>query len=151
MDRTATSTKPDRQNPPDQIADGRAILFFDGVCGLCNNAVDFILEHDRQGRFLFAPLQGRTAGTSLARTDVEDLNSMVLVTPEGTWRKSAAAVRILWRLGIGWRVLGCLLWLIPRPLRDTGYSMVAARRYRLFGQRETCRMPTPEERDRILP
>lgn len=129
----------------------QSILFFDGVCGLCNKAVDFVLIRDRRGCIKFAPLQGDTARSLLPSADCEDLNTMVLWVKGRTYRKSAAAVRVMWQLGPVWQVLGTLLWLIPLPLRNLGYSLVARNRYRLFGKKETCRMPTQEERLRFLP
>lgn len=130
----------------------RAIVFFDGVCGLCNATVDFWMRRDRNGRLAFAPLQGVTAAGYLAPSAREDLQSMVLRTESGkTFVRSAAAVRILWRLGGIWSVLAALLWLVPLPLRDLGYRLVAASRYSLFGRRETCRLPTADEAERLLP
>ncbi len=129
----------------------RCILFFDGVCGLCNRAVDFVLAHDTEGHFQFAPLQGETARQLLSPADTSDLNSMVLLVAGRSHRKSAAAVRILWNLSLRWRILGTLLWLIPLPLRNLGYHLIACNRYRIFGRHETCRMPTPAERARFLP
>lgn len=148
---TSTIPHPDanRQKLPDEI--GHPVLYFDGVCGLCSRAVDFVIRHDRRGTFRFAPLQGETAATQLPPADTSNLNSMVLVTPQGTFRRSAAAVRILWMLGSFWRLLGWILWIVPAPLRDAGYNLVAALRYRLFGKHETCRLPTPAERERFLP
>jgi predicted DCC family thiol-disulfide oxidoreductase YuxK len=127
------------------------ILYFDGVCGLCNRSVDFVLHRDREQQFLFAPLQGETAAENLSAEELADLNSLVLQTPSGLYRRSAAVVRILWKLGGFWAVLGALLWIIPLPLRNLGYRAVSATRYWLFGKKESCRVPTPEERDRFLP
>lgn len=129
----------------------RTILFFDGVCGLCNRAVDFVLTRDNDGTIKFAPLQGDTARQLLTPEDLADLNTMVLWVGGKTYRKSAAAVRILWRLHWGWQATGTLLWLIPLPLRNLGYTLVAKNRYRFFGKNETCRMPTAAERLRFLP
>lgn len=129
----------------------RKILFFDGVCGLCNQAVDFVLKRDFDGKIQFAPLQGETAQTLLNAADVADLNSMVLWVEGKTYRKSSAAVRVLWLLGPGWQIIGTLLWLVPLPLRNLGYSLVARQRYRFFGKKESCRLPTIDERKRFLP
>lgn len=127
------------------------VVFFDGVCGFCNRSVDFVLSRDRAGRIRFAPLQGETAQRLLSPADVANLNSLVLWTPAGAYRRTAAVCRILWLLGGGWAICGTLLWLIPRPLRDLGYALIARNRYRLFGRKETCRLPTPAERARFLP
>jgi predicted DCC family thiol-disulfide oxidoreductase YuxK len=129
-----------------------SIVFFDGVCGLCNATVQFCLARDHHGRLLFAPLQGETAARLLPAEYREDLSTMVLRTEtDRLYLRSAAAVRILWRLGGGWRLLGALLWLVPLPLRDVGYRLFAASRYRLFGRHDTCRLPTPQEAGRVLP
>ncbi len=77
---------------------------------------------------------------------------MVLRMPTGeTYVRSAAAVRVLWLVGGVWGWLGTLLWLVPLPLRDLGYRLFAASRYRLFGRHETCRLPQPGEAERLLP
>lgn len=129
----------------------RCLLFFDGVCGLCSRSVDFVLARDRRELFQFAPLQGETARQLLPVAYVSDLNSMVLLVDGRSFRKSSAAVRVLWRLSLGWQVLAALVWLVPLPLRDLAYDLIARNRYRLFGKHETCRMPTPAERSRFLP
>lgn len=127
------------------------VLFFDGVCGLCNRFVDFILRHDRRGALRLAPLQGETAESMLVPDERESLASVVLCVGNRSYRRSAAVVRVLWRLGPFWKAAGGLLWLVPLPLRDLGYRLVAGNRYRIFGKKETCRLPTPEERNRLLP
>ena len=128
----------------------RPIVFFDGVCGMCNRFVDFVLPRDRERVFLFAPLQGTTAQARLTAADVQQVSTIVLIDEGGTHRRSKAVVRILCRLGLGWKITGFLLAMIPRPLRDLGYRLVARYRYSFFGKKETCRIPTPEERERFL-
>ncbi len=145
---TSANTQDKNQSPPDFA--GRRVIFFDGVCGLCNHFVNFVLARDVQGQFLFAPLQGTTSQELLGRTADSPVDSVVFWDAGHTYQKSAAVVQILKRLGGIWRILGGLLWLIPRPLRDLGYAGVAKIRYRLFGKKEVCRMPTPEERERFL-
>lgn len=132
---------PDPQETP--------IVYFDGVCGLCNGTVNFLMQRDRRGVLRFAPLQGQTARSNLSEQH-RDLNSIVFQHGERSWRHSAAIVRILWTLGGVWAVLGGCLWVIPKPIRDLGYLMIAKLRYRFFGKQETCRMPRPEERGRVL-
>jgi predicted DCC family thiol-disulfide oxidoreductase YuxK len=137
---------------PDGLTDHvRSVVFFDGICGLCNVSVDFILARDIRQRFQFAPLQGETARRELSPADLEHLDTMILRTARGTYRRSAAVVRILWELPGIWPVIGALLWMIPWPLRDVGYRIVSANRITWFGKNETCRFPTPEERERFLP
>ena len=128
-----------------------AVVFFDGVCGLCNVSVDFILARDTRLRFQFSPLQGETARQVLSPADLQHLDTIILQTASGTSRRSAAVVRILWELPGLWPMVGWLLWVVPGPLRDLGYRIVSANRLRWFGQKETCRLPTPEEHERFLP
>lgn len=149
---TITMTRPAEKNitPETTAAGAEHIVFFDGVCGFCNAWVDFWIQRDPQNRLKFAPLQGETARMRLNVADVENLNSLVFSTPRGVYRKTSAVVRIGWTLGGVWSVLATMLWLIPRPLRDVGYAFIAHNRYRFFGKKETCRLPTPAERARFL-
>ncbi|MFN0051449.1 MAG: thiol-disulfide oxidoreductase DCC family protein [Planctomycetales bacterium] len=126
------------------------VIFFDGVCGLCDRWVDFVLKRDASGQFRFAPLQGESAREWLNLADDQALRSVVLVEPQGTFRKSAAVARILIRLGGRWALCGQALRLIPPVLRDWGYDFIAGRRYRWFGKKESCRLPSAAERDRFL-
>jgi predicted DCC family thiol-disulfide oxidoreductase YuxK len=142
---------PQAEAPGISTRAGGPVIFFDGVCGLCNRFVDFVMRRDTKGVFRFAPLQGETARGRLPDGDVREINTMVLCDEQGIFRKSTAAVRILTRLGGIWRIVGGTLRLVPRPLRDAGYSLVARYRYAVFGKKETCRMPTLAERARFLP
>ncbi|MSR56284.1 MAG: DUF393 domain-containing protein [Planctomycetaceae bacterium] len=127
------------------------VIFFDGICGLCDRWVDFVLKHDRRRLFRFATLQGETAREWLQIAPDQPLSSVVLVDDQGAHLKSDAIGRMLTRLGGLWTVPGWLLRCIPRPLRNWGYDLVARHRYRWFGKKETCRLPTPDERSRFLP
>lgn len=127
-----------------------AIVFFDGVCGLCNHTVNFLLRCDRNSVLKFAPLQGKTAEEIVPEDVRKNLNTFVFARNGVLFYRSGAMARILMHLGGVWRILGCLLWLIPWPLREIGYRLVSAVRYRMFGKTESCRMPTPEERSRFL-
>lgn len=129
------------------------IVFYDGVCGLCDRWVQFVVARDKRQALKFAPLQGETASR---RTDLpEELRSVVFVANPGQpheqiYFRSEAALRILGHLGGFWRVVSWLR-IIPRPLRDGVYDAIARRRYRWFGKFETCRVPAQERRDRFLP
>lgn len=134
------------------------VVFFDGVCGLCNRFVDFLLSRDHRGAIRFAPLQGETAERVVSGewrvegSGTRTFDTIVWLDSSGReFVRSSAAVRVLRRLGGVWSLIGWLLWLIPRPLRDIGYRLIAANRYRLFGKKETCRLPSPAERERFLP
>jgi predicted DCC family thiol-disulfide oxidoreductase YuxK len=127
------------------------VIFFDGVCGLCNAWVDFVVARDKQRRFHFSPLQGETARDWLQMTPDAPLDSVALADAEGIHRKSDAVWRILRQLGGVWRLAGWLLRLVPRAVRNWGYDLVARHRYHWFGKKESCRLPTPAERERFLP
>lgn len=124
----------------------RPILFFDGVCGLCNSTIDFLIRHDTRRVFRYAPLQGETAQQLLDADMIRQLKTFVYLSEQGEYRRSAAIVRMLWRLGGIWKLAAAALWIIPLPLRDLGYRTISASRYRLFGKKESCRIPSPNER-----
>lgn len=132
-----------------EISTNRPVVFFDGVCHLCNSFVDWVVRHDRDKRILFAPLQGETAANHLTPEQRKELSSVLVKDGDRILEKSEAVLRVLAELP-GWKSLATLR-LIPRPLRDLVYDFVAKNRYRWFGKYETCRVPTPEERQSILP
>lgn len=132
------------------------ILFFDGVCGFCNRAVQFVLRHDRAARFRFAPLQGDLAHSLLARhgRDARDLDTMYLALDAGTdherlLAKSDAVMAVLRELG-GWWALLAAARIVPRALRDRAYDVVARNRYRWFGRYDACPLPAPGVRERFI-
>lgn len=122
------------------------IVFFDGVCGLCNHSVNWLLSRDVAHKLRFAPLQGETAIQSVPAAIREQLSTLVLLRDGQVFVRSGAVSRILMTIGGKWWLAGALLWLIPFPLRDLGYRIVSALRYRLFGKHDACRLPTPLER-----
>jgi predicted DCC family thiol-disulfide oxidoreductase YuxK len=128
------------------------VLLFDGVCNLCNSAVQFVLERDRQQAFRFASLQSRAARDLLAEQNVTagDLpDSMVLIDASGVHIRSDAALRVARHLGWPYSWLGAGR-IVPRAVRDGIYAWIARNRYRWFGKRDVCRLATPAERDRFL-
>ncbi len=129
----------------------RPTIFFDGHCVMCNTFVDLVLRADRRRELHFAPLRGETARRMLpSLPDSPEEWSMLYLDERGLHDQSDASLEVYRRLGGPWRLLGLLRW-IPKRLRDPVYRFIARRRYRWFGQRSTCRMPSPEERDRFLP
>ena len=127
------------------------LIYFDGLCGLCDRFVNFVLRHDHRRRFRFAPLQGETARVRLAHLEHPERSPTVILDDGVRLRfRSDAALAILTGLGGAWRAAAWLR-VIPRPLRDLVYRGVARYRHRWFGRRESCRVPTPAERDRFLP
>ncbi len=130
---------------------GPPVLFFDGVCNLCNRTVSFVMEHDRSGRIRFASLQSAYAEQVLRPLGIEPgcLESIVYLHKGQALRRSDAVLAICRDLRAPWRWLQ-IFWIMPRPLRDILYGWVARRRYKWFGKRPSCRIPTPAERDRFL-
>ncbi len=126
------------------------IVFFDGVCHLCNGFVDSMITLDTNHTFYFAPLQGETAQALLPAQDRAHLNSVIYYESEKLFYSSTAVIKILVGLGGVYRIFG-LFWVFPRPLRDFVYGVIARNRYRWFGTREFCRLPRPEERLYLLP
>ncbi len=127
----------------------RVILYFDGVCGLCNRFVDWLIRHDRESRLCYAPLQGRTAAARLPAEDVAGLTTVVLERDGRLSRRSTAAIEAMVILGGPWLATS-LLKTVPRPLRDGVYDWVARHRYGWFGRRAACRLPTEAERHLFL-
>jgi predicted DCC family thiol-disulfide oxidoreductase YuxK len=136
--------------------EGRALFLYDGVCALCNGVVQFLMKHDRLDRFRYAPLQSSLCREVLARFDIYAFPDGVMLltdalTPaEHLYQRSDAVAVSLERLSMPWRLVGRVLRLVPRPLRDWGYGIVARFRYRLFGRYDTCPLPPPERRSRLL-
>jgi predicted DCC family thiol-disulfide oxidoreductase YuxK len=136
---------------PPPAADGHPVLFFDGVCGLCNVAVDWLIARDPEAALRFAPLQGETAAEYLPPGDTEQIRYLVLLDDAGRSIRTAAVIRALSHLGGRWAVAAWALWCVPAPLRNLGYHAITKVRYLIWGKKETCRLPTPEERTRFLP
>jgi predicted DCC family thiol-disulfide oxidoreductase YuxK len=133
------------------------IVLYDGVCGLCNRFVQFVLHRDPSGIFRFASLQSPLAARLLARhgRHTEALDTVYAVVDsdspqERLLARSDAILFVLAQLGGLWRVAALVFKLVPRPLRDFAYNAVARRRYRIFGRSEACMIPAPENRARFL-
>ena len=132
-----------------QEHDTHHIVFFDGVCSLCNNAIDFLMRKDRRNVLLFAPLQGTTASKLLPAADASSLSSMVYYSEGKVSYRTKAILNILWDMG-GWWMIFSVFRIVPSFIRDIFYNWMAASRYKWFGKKETCRIPTAEERARFL-
>ena len=127
------------------------IILFDGVCNLCNGAVNFVIDRDRRQRFRFASLQSEVGEGLLAqyRLPPEYLRSLVLVENNRVYTRSTAALRIARHLDGIWPL--CYVFMVlPPAIRDYLYNFVARNRYRWFGKSESCRYPTAAERQRFL-
>lgn len=127
------------------------MLFFDGVCGGCNGFVDFVMWADSRREILFSPVQGETAAEfSLYQDEPPREWRIAYVDEKGIYDGADAVLLVLRRLGGLW-MFPALFVYIPRPVKDYFYGIVSRNRYSIFGKRETCRVPSPEERDRFLP
>ncbi|WP_226529149.1 thiol-disulfide oxidoreductase DCC family protein [Metabacillus niabensis] len=129
-----------------------SILLFDGVCHFCDRSVQFLIRHDHKGIIKFAALQSNK-GQELLREhqlSTTDLNSLVFIHGQHSFTKSTAVREICRQLGGKWKLLAIMLKLTPRPLRDTMYDLVAKNRYKWFGQKEQCMIPSKEVRNRFL-
>lgn len=128
----------------------QSIILFDGVCNLCNSSINFVIDRDR-GRYRFASLQSDVAKKILKNSSVDpgQLDSIVLVEDGEVFKKSTAALKISTQLNGLWPVLG-VFRILPTRLRDFFYDLIARNRYRWFGKRDSCRIPTPELKDRFL-
>jgi len=123
----------------------RSILFFDGDCGLCCGFVRFMHKRDVKGRLAYAPIGGETWDARIGSCKEEDRNTIHLLTNTGAYKRSSAVVRALDELGGAWSIVAWILWVIPLPLRNIGYRIVAGVRYRLFGKAKSC--PIDEKKD----
>jgi predicted DCC family thiol-disulfide oxidoreductase YuxK len=126
----------------------REILFFDGVCNLCNGAITFILNHEKDHELLFAPLQS-TAGQKVSAKLTSKIDSLILLERGQLHIRSDAALKVAKHLRQPYSWLQYLRFL-PRWLRDIGYDLVARNRYRLFGKKEVCMVPNPSLKARFL-
>lgn len=126
------------------------IVFFDGTCGFCHAGVLWILRNDRKGTLRFAPLQGQTYAALDLHDKPTDMSTMVVLDQGRLQTFSSASIATLRAMGGIWTTLAWMLWIIPRPLRNLGYRMIAANRYRIAGKREVCIIPTEQTRGRML-
>jgi len=125
------------------------IILFDGVCNFCNSSVNFIIEHDRKGYFKFAPLQSEIGNQLVEKFNLNDVDSIILVEADRAYTHSTAALKFIKHLDGIWSWAYCFI-IIPRPIRDFFYKLFAKNRYRLFGKKDVCMMPTPEIKERFL-
>ena len=131
--------------------DEHPIILFDGVCNLCEGFVQFVIRHDPDAIFRFAPLQSTIGEELLMRCGWEEnaLDGVVLIDDGRCYKKSDAVIRVTRRLGMPYRLLGPS-WIVPRSIRDRMYDYVADNRYAWFGKKDSCLMPTDDIRARFL-
>ena len=130
----------------------KKIILFDGVCNLCNNAINFVIEHDKKDVFRFASLQSDLGKKLVTERgiDPEILDTIILIEPGVVYyEKSTAALKIAKDLSGGYSLLKHFLFL-PEFIRDGVYNLVAANRYKWFGKKDSCMIPTPELKAKLL-
>lgn len=132
--------------------DQPAIVLFDGICNLCNGAVNFVIDRDPKKKFVFAALQSSAAQKLLKQYQLpsSDFKSIVLIKQGVVFDRSNAILEIVRGLGSGWPIL-FVFKVVPKFLRDAAYRLIARHRYRLFGKKDHCRVPTPDLLSRFLP
>lgn len=132
--------------PPDKL-----LVIFDGICNFCNWSVDFIIKRDKKRRFVFAPFQDEAARRILATFNLHEapLRTTFLIEGDRLYEGSTAALRIARRLRFPWPLTWPLI-IVPRFLRQWYYNIIARNRYRWWGTRSVCRVPSLEERDMFL-
>ncbi len=145
------SVKTPPGTPPPQAGETAPVILFDGVCNLCDGTVNFVIDRDPQAHFRFAALQSRAGQELLARHGLPEgyLDSIVLVEGGQAYTQSTSMLKILGGLGAPWNWLA-MLTIIPAPLRDGVYKLIAHNRYNWFGKQETCRIPTEDIKARFL-
>lgn len=134
-----------------RVQDKFIIVLFDGVCNLCNNAVDFIITRDFKGKFKVGPLQDELTKKILDDYQIKKdyLDSLVFIHKEAVFYKSRAALEIARNLTGLWPLMYIFI-IVPAIIRDPIYDWIARNRYKWFGKKETCRLPTIDEKKRFL-
>lgn len=134
------------------LPENKKIILFDGVCNLCNNAINFVIEHDKKDVFRFVSLQSDIGRKMVIERGIDPdiLDTIILIDPGvAYYEKSTAALKIAKELSGGYSLLKHFLFL-PEIFRDGIYSLVAKNRYKWFGKKESCMIPTPELKAKFL-
>jgi predicted DCC family thiol-disulfide oxidoreductase YuxK len=135
----------------DPLVSHGPVILFDGVCNLCNGAVQFIIRRDKKNVFRFASLQSDPAKKMMASAGLppDKLDSIIVIKNNRVYRESDAAIEIAKEFSGGWKLLS---WfgIFPKIVRDPAYRLIARYRYRLFGKRDICMIPTPDLKSKFL-
>jgi len=132
------------------VQNSEPILFFDGVCNLCNGFIDWLVRRDKHARIKIASLQGETAQRVIPELSAS-LDTIILVDGADISIKSDAVLKTLAMLPGIWPTVSKVGFLFPKAFRDGVYKFTARNRYRMFGKKDSCRLPTPSERGHFLP
>lgn len=129
----------------------KGVVLFDGVCNFCNSSVNFIIRHDKNDYFRFTPLQSEIGKRISERYNLEygNLKSVILVENGKIYTRTTAALKIARKLSGAWPLLYAFI-VIPAPLRDIVYNIIAKYRYKWWGEMDACMIPTPEVRKKFL-
>lgn len=129
----------------------QSIILFDGVCNLCNSAVNFVIKRDKKNLIQFAPLQSETAQVLLAKHKMhtQEMRSFIFIKNGKEYTQSTAALKVCRHLSGAWPALYALI-IIPPFIRDGIYNWIAKNRYKWFGQKNECMIPTPELQAKFL-
>jgi predicted DCC family thiol-disulfide oxidoreductase YuxK len=135
----------------DMQLSGNQIILFDGVCNLCNSSVDFIVKRDKKNIFKFASLQSPFGQAVLEKFNLppQEFQSVLLIKNGKIFQKSSAGLEIARQISGFWFLLYSFI-IVPSFIRDWVYDFIAQNRYHWFGKKETCRLPTPQERAKFL-
>ena len=130
--------------------DNKPVILFDGVCNLCSGSVQFILKRDKEKKFLFTSLQSNYGQDLLKRSSLpmDTFNSFILFEDGKIITRSTAALKIFSQLK-GWKWVK-IFWIVPKFIRDVVYNLIAKNRYKWFGKRNECWLPTPDLKARFL-
>ncbi|WP_224482788.1 thiol-disulfide oxidoreductase DCC family protein [Robertkochia aurantiaca] len=131
----------------------KKIILFDGVCNLCNGAVTFIIRRDDKDVFRYAALQSEVGQELIAERgiDTEKTDSIILIEPGvAYYTRSTAAIEIAREFGGAWKIFTVFKYILPESVRDALYDFVARNRYRWFGKKDSCMIPTPELKAKFL-
>ena len=133
------------------MTEEKKIVLFDGVCNLCSSSVQFILKHDKKNQFLFGSLQGKAGQGYLNKFNLpaDTFNSFMLIEGEELYTRSSGALRMLKHLGNGWQLLYAFI-IVPKFIRDGVYNFIAKNRYKWFGKKDECWLPTREWKGKFL-
>lgn len=132
-------------------ADAPIIIYFDGVCYLCNSLVNFLLKIDKDNRLKFSPLQSNFAKRELKNSDInlEEIDSIMLQVGSKFFIKSDAVIKIIKEMRWYWQGL-LVIKILPKNIRDKLYDFIADHRYKWFGRKDSCMIPTNDVKSRFI-
>ena len=134
-----------------EIRKTHSILMFDGLCNLCNSSVQFVIKRDLKKKIVFSSLQSEIAQDFLSTQNdsLKNCDSVILIDKNNIYTKSSAAIKVSQSLKGLWFMMSIFI-ILPKPIRDYVYDVIASRRYRWFGKRTNCYIPTKEEQELFL-